>query len=176
MLSKYVAPEQLQVEFLNKWRNQDENDADDPLSPQNIPFDYQMAIAMAAQPLAWFEGSSLPDEGFEIVPLIEDYKKIRDEFHSGIILPIGDEPNGRSWTGFQSVANEKEGFFFIFRENNDHSKSLIQTYLTSGSNLKLEPVFEPEETLHTVVTNEGGVEFEINKRHGFTMYKYVILD
>ena len=46
---------------------------------------------------------------------------------SGNIFPIGDEPSGRSWTGFQSV-NKQEGYLLVFRENSEISKKPIKTY------------------------------------------------
>lgn len=83
---------------------------------------------MAGQPLAWLEASNLPDEAFSIRSLVEQYKKVQYDFHQGIILPIGDEPSGRSWTGFQSICNQvgngsddcnvKSGYLLIYREDN----------------------------------------------------------
>ena len=52
MLSRYLPAQNLQIEFLNKWRNPDNYPADDPLAPGRVPFDYCFAVAMAAQPLA----------------------------------------------------------------------------------------------------------------------------
>src|ERR1700754_3984748 len=53
MLSKYMPPQRLQIEFLNKWRNADKYPAADSLSPSFYSFDYLFAITMAGQPLAW---------------------------------------------------------------------------------------------------------------------------
>ena len=55
MLSKYVPSRNLQIEFLNKWRNAGKYEGD-PFAPSNYSFEYLFAITMAAQPLAWFEG------------------------------------------------------------------------------------------------------------------------
>ena len=46
MLSRTVPPQNLQIEFLNRWRNADPYPADDPLAPQHVPFDYCSAITM----------------------------------------------------------------------------------------------------------------------------------
>ena len=61
MLSKYIPSQKLQIEFLNKWRNT-EKYTGDPFGPANYSFEYLFAITMAAQPLAWFEGTGLPEE------------------------------------------------------------------------------------------------------------------
>ncbi len=37
MLSRYVPPQNLQIEFLNRWRNADRYPADDPLAPGRVP-------------------------------------------------------------------------------------------------------------------------------------------
>jgi alpha-galactosidase len=88
---------------------------------------------MAAQPLAWFEGTGLPNEAIEVIaPVIKKYKAIQYDLHKGSIFPIGDEPSGRSWTGFQSIQKNK-GYFIIFREANDASKFEMQTWLKEGS-------------------------------------------
>ena len=51
MLSKYVPPQNFQIEFLNKWRNASIYEGD-PFGPANYSFEYLFAITMAAQPLA----------------------------------------------------------------------------------------------------------------------------
>ena len=50
---------------------------------------------------------TLPEEAFGIKDLMEKYKKVQYDFHQGTILPIGEEPSGRSWTGFQSLCHSK---------------------------------------------------------------------
>ena len=114
MLSRYVAPQSLQIEFLNKWRNK-EKYAGDKFAPSTYSFDYLFAITMAAQPLAWFEASNLPDEAFPTGGVIQKYKTVQHDFHTGYVFPVGDEPSGKSWCGFQSVKDRK-GYFLLFRE------------------------------------------------------------
>ena len=102
------------MEFLNTWRNPDRYAADDPLAPSKVPFEYAFAITMAAQPLAWFEASNLPPEAESIISVVANYKEAWHRFHEGYIFPIGEEPNGVSWTGFQSVRGN-EGYIIIYR-------------------------------------------------------------
>ncbi len=115
-LAKYVPIQRFQIEWLNKWRNDDQYPEDDPLKPSIVPFDYQFAITMMGQPLAWMEATGLPEEAFEVVPLIEAWKNVRDEMQAGVIVPIGDEPNGYGFPGFISHG-EKRVFVLLFREN-----------------------------------------------------------
>ncbi|HEY4197791.1 MAG TPA: alpha-galactosidase, partial [Mucilaginibacter sp.] len=103
MLSRYVPPQNLQIEFLNNFRNADKYAKDDLLAPSTVSFDYGFALTMMAQPLAWMEATGLPEKAFNAAPIIKKYVKLQSKLHSGQIFPIGDEPTGTSWTGFQSV-------------------------------------------------------------------------
>jgi hypothetical protein len=174
MLSKYVSAQKIQTEFLNKWRNQDKYAAD-IFGPANYSFDYLFAITMAGQPLAWMEGTGLPDEAFSTSKLIEKYKKIQHDFHSGIILPLGDEPNGKSWTGFQS-SNGKEGYLIIFRENNPELLKNVSTYLAPGTVIECRNVFKDETAKKFTIDRDGKIKFEIPAINDFVMFQYRILN
>ena len=173
MLSKYVPPEKLQIEFLNKWRNRDKYQADDPLAPQRIPFDYQFAVTMAAQPLAWFEGSNLPKEAFEIAPLVKKYREIQADFHAGCILPIGHEPSGTGWTGFQSIRGDK-GYLLVFREWNDHPKIKLTTHLPAETSVRLTHVLGADASSVTTTDTDGRLEFALPEKYSFSVYRYEI--
>ena len=127
MLSRHVPPQNLQIEFLNRWRNADRYPTDDPLAPGRIPFDYCFAITMMAQPLAWFEATGLPEEAFDIAPLIRTYRAHQERIHAGQIFPIGEEPSGTSWTGFQSLRGD-EGYLIVYREHNDRSEARLRLW------------------------------------------------
>lgn len=173
-LSKYIPPQRLQIEFLNKWRNATKYPDDDILAPSHYSFDYLFAITMAAQPLAWFEVSSLPPEAFETAQLIEKYKGIRTAFHSGKIFPIGDEPSGFRWTGFQSIG-EGKGFFLVFRENNQLSRRVLATLLPRGKKVKLKLVAGEGKSFNAITGDEGNIQFELSNPKSFALYEYLIL-
>lgn len=173
MLSKYVPPEKLQIEFLNKWRNPDKYLANDPLAPQRIPFDYQFAVTMAAQPLAWFEGSNLPEEAFQIAPLVKKYREVQADFHAGCILPIGNEPSGTGWTGFQSIRGD-EGYLLVFREWNDHPKTKLMTHLPAETPVRLTHVLGAGASSIVPTDADGRLEFALPEKYSFSMYRYEI--
>lgn len=175
MLSKYVAPEKIQIEFLNKWRNSGKYPAADVFAPGRIPFDYQFAISMMGQPLAWFEGSGLPGEAFEISPLIKKYRDVQHDIHNGLIFPIGDEPNGSSWTGFQSISDD-EGYFLIFREYNNSEYQNIKTHLSANAHVKFRQVLGVGEDFSQVIGEDQKVKFKLPGKHTFTLYKYKIIN
>lgn len=173
MLSKYVPTEKLQIEFLNKWRNSDKY-GDDIFAPSHYSFDYLFAISMAGQPLAWMEAANLPEEAYGLSNLVETYKDISYDFHSGIILPVGEEPSGTSWTGFQSLKENGEGYFLLFRENNEDNIGKIETWLKEGEHIECTLVLGDGKTQDSLVKHNGVLEIELPKKNSFVMYKYKI--
>lgn len=172
-LSKYVPSHRIQIEFLNKWRNAVKYTSDDILAPANYSFDYLFAITMVAQPLAWFEVSNLPEEAFKTSKLISQYKLIRSDLHRGQLFPIGDEPSGFSWTGFQSM-QDKKGYFIVFRENNNESKAELIIYLAKGVKVNLRLVAGTGKDFSTTVLDKGGIVFEIDSKKSFAVYEYTL--
>ena len=172
MLAKYVPTQNLQIEFLNKWRNA-EKYGDDPFAPQNYSFDYLFAITMAAQPLAWFEGTGLPEEAFEITKTVATYKSVMADFHAGIILPVGSEPSGKSWTGFQSQKiGSNEGFVLVYREKNLSEKCRVELPMLEQGNYRFELFAGNGKSFKVKVNTSQSVQFVLNQPDSFALYKY----
>lgn len=174
MLSRYVPPEDLQIEFLNKWRNQDQYPADDPYAPTHYSFDYLFAIAMAGQPLAWLEATRLPDQAFATAALIRTYRLHSAAFHQGVILPIGQEPSGRSWTGFQSIGNRQGGYLLIFREDNDQAERHLASWLAPNASVALTNL-ENGEQWQVQTDAEGALPVALARPNSFAFYRYQVL-
>ncbi len=173
MLSRYVPAERLQIEFLNKWRNEAKY-AGDPFAPANYDFGYLFATTMAGQPLAWMEAANLPDEAFGIKPLVEAYRGVQHDFHSGVILPIGDEPSGRSWTGFQSLLSDTEGYLLVYREDNPRPQARVATWFAQGDAVSLTPVAGNGSDRQVSVGEDGRLPLTIERPNDFVMYKYKV--
>ncbi len=173
MLSRFVPAEKLQIEFLNKWRNTQKYEGD-RFAPSGYDFGYLFAITMAGQPLAWMEASNLPDEAYDIRPLVDGYRKIQHDFHKGVILPIGEEPSGRSWTGFQSVTGDDAGYLLLYREDNDRPEASVKTWLPGGRRLKLTPVLGDGRGRTVRTDAEGNIRVALDRRNSFVMYRYRI--
>ena len=171
MLSRYVPAERLQIEFLNKWRNTDKYTGD-RFAPAGYDFGYLFAITMAGQPLAWMEASNLPDEAFGIKPLVDAYRDVQHDFHSGVILPVGEEPSGRSWTGFQSIKNDREGYLLLYREDNDLSETMLETWLPGGVKVRLTPVLGDGRKMTVRTDRDGRIKACLDKKNSYVMYKY----
>jgi hypothetical protein len=171
MLSKYVPAEKIQVEFLNKWRN-DHKYKGDAFAPSGYSFEYVFAVSMAGQPLAWMEASNLPEEAFDIAPVIRKYREISADFHRGIILPIGEEPSGCSWTGFQSICSEKEGYVIVYREASEKTESFVKTWLSEGRKVKFTPVLGDGKAFTVRVERNGEVRFALPEKNSYVLYRY----
>jgi hypothetical protein len=79
---------------------------------------YCAAIPLMSTPLFFCETHLYSDQARdEIRPVLAAYKKVRADIYRGIVHPIGDKPDGASWTGFEcELADENRGFFTLFRE------------------------------------------------------------
>ena len=172
-LSKYVPAEKLQIEFLNKWRNE-EKYANDPFGPANYSFEYLFAITMAGQPLAWMEGTNLPQEALLLREQVEKYRGFQHDFHQGIILPVGDMPDGRSWTGFQSI-REHQGYFIFFREYHPLQSYHVKTWLAPGTEIECVPLLGHGKAIKTIVDEKGTIEVFLPSMNDYVVYKYVIV-
>lgn len=173
-LSRYVPTECLQIEFLNPSRNADKYPEGDSFAPSNYGFDYLVAITLAAQPLAWMEASGLPEEYFSCGDMLRTYRSFAADIHSGVILPIGEEPSGNSWTGFQSILDDGNGYLLLFREDTESDKGRLKTWLPEGKRLKLEPVLGHGHKTGLRVGKDGVIEISLPHKNTFALYKYRI--
>ena len=175
MLSKYLPTQWLQIEFLNNSRNSDKYPEEDPFMPSEYAMDYLFAITMAAQPLAWMEATGLTEKQLGASSTIKAYKEIQSDLHSGNIFPLGEEPSGRSWTGFQSILKGK-GYFLIYREDNDLEKQTLRTYLPEGTTIKIRQLVGTDvfEAYRVVVDKKGQLTFWLPKRNSFQLLAYDI--
>lgn len=172
-LSRYVPAEKLQIEFLNPWRNPQKYPADDIFAPCRYDFPYLFALTMAAQPLAWMEAQNLPQEAYAAGSLIHQYQQVQHRFHQGTILPIGEEPSGRSWTGFQSLLSDSEGYLLVYRELTDRTTAELDTWLTGGRDVTLQPILGDAATpLQTTVSDTGRIRLSLPSPHTFALYHY----
>ena len=116
MLSQFIPPRKFQFELLNNSRN-DEKYGDDPLRPAAYDITYEFASVMVANPLVWMEMSNLTDKQItSLQKLVSVYRDVRKDFFNAEIYPIGEQPDGCSYTGFQIVVDDKTGYLLLFKE------------------------------------------------------------
>lgn len=173
-LSRWVPAERLQVEFLNKWRNANKYAADDVFAPAHYDFEYLFAITMMAQPLAWMEASNLPEEAYSIGGVVKHYNQLQADIHAGVILPVGEEPSGRNWTGFQSVITPTEGYVVVYRELNARTQGSLRLCVPAGRRVAFEALLGSEVSFETESDADGTVVFTQSSPNSYTLYHYTI--
>lgn len=149
-LSRWVDPMRLRMEFLNNTRNV-EKYGDDPLAPRAYRADYLFATVMVTNPLGWFEVSNLPEDYVaDVSKLVAVWKTHRAALAGGRIHPIGQAPDGTSWTGFASVgADRRSGYVLVFRELNERADCRMDV-----------PMFGPGKFEVEALAGEGAVFLE----------------
>ncbi|MDA0711747.1 MAG: alpha-galactosidase, partial [bacterium] len=138
-LSRWVDPMRLRMEFLNSARNK-EKYAGDPLAPSCYPPDYLFATVMMVNPLGWFEVSNLAEDYVAAVShLARIWKAHRARMAAGFIHPVGDPPDGTSWTGFASVGSDRHsGYLLIFRERNRRDSRRFELPMFASESFSVE--------------------------------------
>lgn len=173
MLSRYVPPQNLQIEFLNNFRNIDKYAADDPLAPSKVSFEYEFALTIMAQPLAWLEATGLPEKAFQTAPVIKKYQALQSDIHQGKIFPIGNEPSGMSWTGFQSIKGNS-GYLLVIRENNNAVTGILKTWLPPGKKVKLTALLGSGKSSIIATDHTGSASFKLPEKNSYALYSYKI--
>lgn len=172
-LSHYVDPRRLRMEFLNNERNADKY-PNDPLAPAHYEADYLFAVTMFAKPMAWFETTGLSETyARKLKQIITVYKKHWHQIHEGAILPIGDEPRGFSWTGFQSQkTGSSEGYVVVFRELNENpSVSLVLPLLEPG-NYRFEHLSGNGKSFEATVGKDKTARLSLPGQLNYGFYQY----
>ncbi|MEN6314220.1 MAG: alpha-galactosidase [Clostridiaceae bacterium] len=173
-LCRFVPPQKLQIEFLNIDRNADIYAAGDVLAPSGYSYEYVFAVTMFANPLCWFEPSAMSDKAkVRYRKMIDLHKRHRDGIFAGHILPIGNRPDGYSWTGFQSHNhNDGSGYIIVYRENNPGDCFSFRLFFMEGKALRLQSLTDDSGELKVERYGEGGFEVELDCTNSFRMYRY----
>ena len=116
MLSRYIPASRFQFEIVNPELNADCYQADDEFAPVHYDIDYLFASVMLSNPLFWMETQFLSETNRKkLSETVAFWKNYRGVFSRSDIMPIGEMPSGRSFTGFY-INGEGERYALIFRE------------------------------------------------------------
>ena len=94
------------------------------------------------------------------------------EIHKGAILPIGDEPSGRSWTGFQSIDDDKHGYLIVYRELTPDASGLLKTWLPVGAKIKCKALMGSGKDFTTKADTDGRIKINLSQPNSFVVYEY----
>ncbi len=121
-IGKYLPTFRFQFELANPDLYPEKYRDEDPFAPSKYGMDYLFASVMVSSPLFWMELQNLSDKRkAELAPLMKVWKEIRVNFADADIIPIGDEPTGRSCTGFHIKCPMGKSYLLLLREVNDIS-------------------------------------------------------
>ncbi len=97
-------------------------------------------MTMFGSPLAWFENTGLSSSYVaDVAPVIEQWKKEREAIDDGTILPIGEAPDGLTWTGFASVAEDRRGgYLLVFRELSPQATWVAPRWLFAAEKYRIQ--------------------------------------
>ncbi len=135
---------------------------------------YCTAIALMSTPLFFCETHLYSDQARdEIRPLLAAYKQVREDIYRGLVHPIGDKPDGASWTGFEcELLGENRGFMTLFREpgNTQRNYSFRLPHL-AGRALRLENLLNGERW-NSTVDERGLAPFLVEEPGDFRFLAY----
>jgi alpha-galactosidase len=116
-LSRWIPAQRLHIEFLNPRRNRETYDGD-PFAPEHYPISYLYALTMVGHPLAWMEVQHLaPGDREHLRPVSEWHAANHRRLLSADIEPVGELPDGRSWSGFVFHFPDGGTGVLVFRDN-----------------------------------------------------------
>ncbi|WP_420459747.1 alpha-galactosidase [Neolewinella sp.] len=170
-LAHYLPPARLQIELLNPRRNLGKYPPGDPLAPATYDLAYLFATTAVAQPLAWMEGSnlSLEDQRDSIIHQFHPYLQ---DLHTGITLPIGEEPDGTAWTGFRTQTSDSTGLLLVFREYNERESARVAMGLPPGREVTLQPLIGHGTKATLMVSLAGELSLTLPQPRSFALYRY----
>ncbi|AEI40302.1 alpha-galactosidase [Paenibacillus mucilaginosus] len=175
MLSRYYPSCRLQAEFLNVHRNIELYQGD-PLAPSACGMEYAFAITMFANPLAWMEQTGLDEASIAILGrMILRYREVQSDILAGHVLPIGDEPNGTVWTGFQSIRSVDTGYLLVIKEYNTDREQKYQLWNLRDKTLQLECILGSGRQEQIKVDHEGFAAFQLDGQFKYALYKYSLV-
>ncbi len=121
-LSKYFPTRKFQFELLNNLRNQDKYEAlapGDILAPKNYGIDWLFASVMVANPLFWMEMQHLTAGQTEkLTSIVKVWKSIRADLSAAEVDPIGKQPDGYNFTGFDAKLGDR-GYLVLLAESGE---------------------------------------------------------
>ena len=175
MLSEFFPTRKFQFELLNNTRNADKYEAaapGDELAPVNYDIDWLFASVMVSNPLIWMEMQHLSKEQLErLSHICNIWRRERDRLYSADIIPLGEQPDGIVYTGFQALTNNNKGYLILLRESSNIDS--YSYHVTLPENVKFDLLASNTEIrLEHDKCNKLNVYF--GKKRGYAFIKYHI--
>jgi alpha-galactosidase len=178
-LSRYFPLNKFQFEVPNNERNAHLY-ADDPLAPARYTIDYAFASVMAANPLIWMEMTNLSEDGAErLRGIIGAYKPHRENLFAARVSPLGDMPDGQSFTGFQAACDEQSGYLILLRENTADCRFAYRLACTPGKTIETQLLYTnaaPGGIAAWSAPDGGALSVRMDAQRTYGFFKYRLAD
>ncbi|OGV52629.1 MAG: hypothetical protein A2017_20725 [Lentisphaerae bacterium GWF2_44_16] len=178
LLSRYIPSQRLQVEFTDmKAAASYKKVYKGTGYPEKFTQEYVSATTLFASPLCWAYPSEFDAASRKSVRrVMELHKKIRNELYESVVIPVGEEPSGKSWSGFQAHNFRKNsGLLIVYREMSRENKWIFSLKYLNGKKVLLEEI--PAEGKPVTHAFKGNAEFQISleTENSFRLYKYKVV-
>lgn len=166
MISKFIPANRFQFELVNPDLSPEGYRQEDPFVPHKHSMDYLFAVTMLSNPLVWMEMQFLPEQRKqELAPLLAVWKQHRKNFCDADVVPIGEKPSGRSFTGFAVENNGDVEYLLLFREVTDRESAIISLPEMRGGEVEiLASNCEAE-----VKALDGAVQMKLSQPRGYVL-------
>ncbi len=176
-LCRYFPSYRLHLEFVDAQSKSSQYAEDDPFRPAAFGTEYSCAAVLFANPLCWMETQHLAERDKKaLAGLIHAYRPHQRALLSGRVFPIGEEPSGRAWTGFQSVTGPGEGYLMVLREITDRRRGEFALHgVPPGARLQLERIAGKLSAAELKVDRRGVARVALPRpaSYGFVRYRAV---
>ncbi len=139
---------------------------------------YATAISLAGAPVYFMLTQLLTDSQMaKTKELLEVYNAEKREMFSTFVFPLGNEPDNKSWTGFQLHNPEKNsGYFLIFRElHSSESSKELNVYFLDEKKYQITDLISGNQTSPS--QGKGDImEIEIPEVASFRFLRYKIVE
>lgn len=172
-LSRYIPTYRLQMEFVNT-EIRCRNYGDDPLAPRTFGTEFSCAVALFANPLCWMEVGQLSESDKKaLATLLHAYRPHQEAILQGRVYPVGEEPDGHAWTGFQSVTSRGSGYLIVFREATDRGVGRFVLHdVVPGSKLQIQRLAGASRLRQLKVGEDSDVSLYLPQERSYGLVKY----
>lgn len=121
-IGQYLPTSKFQFELVNPDLNREKYSPTDPFAPALYDMDYLFATVMLCNPLFWMEMQFLsPERRSHLKGIMDVWKAHREALAQADVMPIGERPSGRSFTGFYISKDSQPQYLLLFREVTEDS-------------------------------------------------------
>ena len=172
-LSLFVPTRQLQIEIPDVSKDAAGYSRRDPTRPEVAGQAYAAAVALFASPLFWGEVKGLPRAGQDEMRAVAGlWRRLHREILEGSVFPIGSEPDGRSFTGFQAARRGNRGLAIFYRECNPSARHAFVLRDVCPGRYRVTPLWPEGEARTVRFGREARLTIGFDRPHDFRVVRY----